>query len=81
LEDFPGGSVVKNLPSTWQARPVDLGKRKKGLQMPTLPAALLCRTFGNKRSKHVRGAGGPEPVVPGKLWGQKSTLVGWLFGA
>ena len=71
MEDFPSGSVVKNLPSKWQARPVDLGKRKKGLQIPTLPAELLCETFGNKRSKYVQGAGGPEPVVPGKLWGQE----------
>ena len=80
MEDLPGGSVVKNLPSTRQARPVDLGKRKKGLQISTLHAVLLCRTFGDKE-RDLRGAGGPEPVVPGKLWGQKSTLVGWLFGA
>ena len=55
----------------WQARPLDLGKRRKGLQIPMLPAELLCGTFGDKGRKHLRGAGGPEPVVPAKLWGQE----------
>lgn len=65
-----------------QARPAGLGKRRKGLEIPTLAAEPLCGGHSV-----TRGGGSSRVAVVLNWWSlgsfgvRKGTLVGRLFGA